>query len=133
MNGEALYRICQSPEIPSAVTVFRWLAQREDFRNNYARAREVQTELMEEEILRIAYSATPEDYNPARLQVDALKWLMSKRLPKKYGDATMLKHADADGNALRVEVTRVTPRRAQVIDVTPTPAALPPADPPADE
>lgn len=47
-----------------------------------------------------------------KLQVDTRKWALARMFPKKYGDATMLKHADADGNSLKVEVTRIsdTPR-----------------------
>jgi hypothetical protein len=111
--------------------VFKWLRDFPDFLNSYARARETQAELMAEQILAIADSADAESYNPARLQVDARKWLMSKLAPKKYGDATILKHADANGNQLEVQVTRVSPRPPKVIDVTPTAGArrrLPAAD-----
>jgi hypothetical protein len=35
---------------------------------------------------------------------------MSKVLPKVYGDAMQLKHADHEGNAMHVKVTRVKGR-----------------------
>src|SRR5579859_5590393 len=82
--GESLRTICDSENIPSFVTVFKWLADRPAFLQQYARAREIQAEHMAEEILRIADSATGEDYNAARLQVDSRKWLLSKLQPKKY-------------------------------------------------
>ncbi len=116
-SGEALYRICDSPELPSTPTVFKWLSERPEFLSNYARAREAQAELMAEEILRIADSADAESYNAARLQVDARKWLMSKTMPKKYGDATMLKHADANGEPFKIEVTRVMPKATRILEI----------------
>jgi hypothetical protein len=88
--------------------------------------------LMADELLEIADEASPEEYNVARLRVDTRKWLLSKMLPRVYGDATMLKHADADGNVLKIELSRVEPRPQKVIDVTPAPAALPPAPEPED-
>ncbi len=136
-SGESLAEVCDSEGFPNRSTVFRWLSERADFKDAYARARLIQAEMMVDEIAKIADTATPESYNVARLQVDTRKWIASKRIPKSYGDATMLKHADADGNQLKVEVTRVSPRkpRPTVIDVTPTPALPAPddgSDDPAD-
>ncbi len=42
-----------------------------------------------------------------RLQVDTRKWALARMFPKKFGDATLLKHADAEGNSMKIEVTRV--------------------------
>jgi len=107
-GGETLRKICEdSATVPDYSTIFRWLAANENFRDQYARAKEVQGERMADEILSIADSATSEDYNAARLQVDSRKWLLSKIIPKKYGDSTLLKHADPDGNKLEITVTRV--------------------------
>lgn len=107
-GGETLRTICEDSELaPDYSTVFRWLAVNESFRDQYARAKEVQGERMADEILSIADSATSEDYNAARLQVDSRKWLLSKMIPKKYGDATLLKHADPDGNVLKVQVEEI--------------------------
>jgi len=105
--GESLIKICECDHSPSFVTVFKWLRDFPAFLNDYARARETQAERMAEQILTIADSATSEDYNAARLQVDSRKWLLSKIIPKKYGDATLLKHADPEGNKLDITVTRV--------------------------
>jgi len=56
------------------------------FANQYARAREAQTEALAEQIIPIADDATEEDAQVARLRVDVRKWIASKILPKKYGD-----------------------------------------------
>ena len=124
-GGESLTAICKDEKIPSFRTVFTWLADRPDFLQQYARARETQAERMAEEILSIAddsssdvatrynekgdpYEVTDHDHiNRCRLRVDSRKWLLSKMIPKKYGDATLLKHADPDGNILKVQVEEI--------------------------
>ncbi len=103
--------ICEADEFPTETAVRKWvLEDREGFSSQYARARQIQYERMADEVLTIADSATSEDYNPARLQVDTRKWILSKVLPKVYGDAMQLKHADHEGNAMHVKVTRVKGR-----------------------
>jgi len=98
-NGESLRRICTSPGMPSKTSVMRWLDVNLEFREQYARAREMQAEHWAEEILEIADDSrndfiekdgrpalNAENINRSRLRVDTRKWLMSKLLPKKFGD-----------------------------------------------
>lgn len=106
-NGQSLRAICREDDMPQKRTVLQWLDKNEDFRTQYARARVEQADHFAEEILEIAddgkndflerenadgskYSvADHEHINRSRLRVDARKWLMSKMLPKKYGDRVM--------------------------------------------
>jgi hypothetical protein len=94
--------------MPDLKTVMRWLVKIDDFRQQYALAREAQQEMHQEEIKEIADNCTddvqvimgPEDNGMsrinhsaiarARLQIDTRKWVMSKMSPKKYGDKTVL-------------------------------------------
>lgn len=88
-TGGALYRLCdQFDNWPSERTVYRWLEDSDQFRQNYARARERQADRRNDEIVHIADEAT--DAALARLQVDARKWQASKLAPKKYGDKTTI-------------------------------------------
>lgn len=124
--GKSLRAICESPDSPiSAPAVCKWV-RRDDlapgFGEQYARARTTAAELMADTIVELADTANAVNYNAVRLQVETRKWILSKVLPKVYGDAQLLKHADADGNVLRVELTRVN-SKPRVIDVTPTPVA----------
>jgi hypothetical protein len=101
--GKSLREICRADGMPDMRTVFRWLAAHDEFRQQYARAREAQADYLAEEILEIADDGTNdwierqqgdsvsrlvdhENINRSRLRVDARKWLMSKLQPKKYGD-----------------------------------------------
>ncbi len=135
-QGKSLRAICETDEIPVAASTVCFWIHREDiapgFAEQYSRARRSQAELWADELVSISDTAKPEEYNVARLRVDTRKWILSKVLPKVYGDAMQLRHADADGNALKVEVTRVSPRKPRVIDVTPTPALPAPGTGPDD-
>jgi hypothetical protein len=106
-EGRSLRSICEDENLPDKSTVLRWLAAYPDFRDQYARAREAQTDAMAEEILEIAdesgwdlsvddkghVAVNGEAINRSRLRVDTRKWLMSKMAPKKYGDKIVQEHA----------------------------------------
>lgn len=101
-DGESLRSICKSDDMPDKATVFRWLADatNESFRDQYARAREVQADTLFEECLDIADDSsrdtkTLEDgrevvdnevVQRSRLRVDTRKWMAGKLRPKVYGD-----------------------------------------------
>ena len=124
-DGESLRSICLGDKMPSKTTVFRWLRQFDSFRDQYARAREAQADAIADEILDIAddgsndFMGEDEKYNGdavqrSRLRVDARKWFAGKLAPKKYGDSTMVKHADADGEKLEMDDTARATRLAAI-------------------
>lgn len=79
-----LEQICEGEQFPSARTVFRWLASNDAFRQQYARAKEVQGHVQADRGLKDALTAT--DASLGRLKFDARKWAASKLAPKQYGD-----------------------------------------------
>lgn len=98
----------------STSTFFVWLNDEKypERAKQYARAHEIRAEIMADEILEIADDGkndlmtivkgdqeyeleNKEVTNRSRLRVDARKWLMSKKLPKVYGDSLKLS-GDAD-------------------------------------
>ena len=54
-DGKSLRAICDEGDMPDKATVFRWLSaeQHKDFRNQYARARDVQADVIFDEMLDI--------------------------------------------------------------------------------
>ena len=108
MEGESLRSICQDDHMPGQRTVFEWLDNdaHENFRSRYAHARTRATEVFEDEIIDVARSATPEDANARRLQVGALKWVMSKRAPKVYGDKVTQEHTGEGGGPIKFTAVR---------------------------
>ena len=83
-EGESLRTICSAEDYPDRTTVRRWIKANDEFRLQYAHARECQAETYAEKIVDDAMSAT--DAAIGRLRMDALKWAASKLAPKKYGD-----------------------------------------------
>ena len=111
-DGKSLRAICKQKGMPNKSTFSRWLdgstdlgitdLERQALCDQYARACEDGIEILADEILEIAddtskdtitteggnETANHEWIARSRLMVDARKWLLSKRLPKKYGDKT---------------------------------------------
>ena len=97
-NGETLTGICKAEGMPDESTVRQWAANLDhDFYPQYARARELGYHKMADDLLEIANGieqvASKADAATAnaqvqrdRLKVDTRKWLLSKALPKIYGD-----------------------------------------------
>lgn len=108
-EGESLRAICLSEGMPHVVTVLRWLADQRyaAFRIQYEEARAAGLEHKADEILEIADAAVAAGDSAAvakqRLQIDARKWVLSKLVPKKYGDSAVLNIGNKDGEALKVE------------------------------
>lgn len=103
-SGSSLTRICKGDDMPGLETVYRWLRERDDFRDRYASAREDQADTLADEIVEIAdetafdtkegpngkLTADSEWIARSRLRVDARKWVAAKLKPKKYGDKTLV-------------------------------------------
>lgn len=102
--GESMRSICSDEEMPDQTTVYRWLRSQEEFRLQYARAREEQADSVFEEMLEIAddgrrdYSVDEDgreivDHDHiqrSKLRVETRKWMLGKMAPKKYGDRLQL-------------------------------------------
>lgn len=111
-NGESLRAICKGEEFPTKSTVLRWIidGEHKDFSDQYAKAREVQAEVLADEIIEISdttklgiinelgpdglvIKTREEDMlGHRRLQVDTRKWYLSKVLPKKFGEKSEIEH-----------------------------------------
>jgi len=108
-----LEQICQAEDMPSASTVYRWLREREEFRQDYAHARELQGHVQADRGLRDAITA--EDAGLGRLKWDARRWHASKLAPKEYGDSVALRHQGADGGPIELDVSATAARIAALV------------------
>ncbi len=103
-QGKSLNSICKKDSMPNDSTVYRWLlathnTDLDQFRDNYALAREIQYQRMGDELMDIADDGlndyvisnsddgdiarvNPEAIGRSRLRVETRKWFMSKVLPK---------------------------------------------------
>lgn len=99
-STDGLRKICadlahaQPPIQLSCSMVYRWLsatdAQGEPvhprFRDQYARAREAQCQVLADEVVELADGATEATVRRVALQIDVRKWQLAKLTPRKYGD-----------------------------------------------
>ena len=93
-EGASLREICRDKGMPES-TVRQWVRDdRDGFAAQYQAARALQVEAWSDQILELA---NRDDLDPQdkRVRVDALKWLMSKLAPRRYGDR-LLVAGDAD-------------------------------------
>ena len=96
-SGRSVIGMCREEDwTPNADTWYRWLYKIEGLSDRYARAKAHQSEREADIILDIADNATNQDYQVARLRVDARKWIASKLLPNKYGDKQNIDHTSSD-------------------------------------
>jgi hypothetical protein len=113
LDGNTLKQIEALPNMPCARSILRWLDKHEEFSRLYARAHELRADVMAHEILEIGDEsgndwierdgvlvADHEQVQRSKLRCDNRKWLMSKMLPKKYGDRLTTEHTGADGAPL---------------------------------
>ena len=116
-EGRSLRDICSAKDMPGTTTVYQWLADKQEFQDQYTRARARGMDAMAEEILDIADN-TDDDWEEdpdtgelklnkeyvqqRRLRIDTRKWLMGKLQPKKYGDRVTTEHTG------RLSVTDMT-------------------------
>lgn len=99
-EGESLRQICEDEGMPHRVTVLRWLDSNGGFAAKYARARELQGDVMDEKILAVADECTNENAQAARVKIDAYKWRAAKLAPKKYGDKVQQEISGPDGGPI---------------------------------
>lgn len=109
----SLGKACEPADMPCMASVFKWLREKPEFSEMYAKAVAERAEAHAEELLDIAddgrndYLETQEDgggvaykyngeaINRSRLRVDTRKWLLAKLQPRKYGDKIHTEHSGA--------------------------------------
>lgn len=88
-EGRSLRSYCRL-EHRSMETVYRWLRERREFRERYARAHDDRADTLADELVDIAdevASGSMEEVQAAKLRIDTRKWIASKLRPTKWGDA----------------------------------------------
>lgn len=127
--GRFLELIAEAKSVPTAAeavgvagrTVFKWLADNEEFRQAYARAKEAAADFIVEQMLEIADDARndfvesdkghivldTEAVMRSRLRIDTRKWLAGKLKPKKYGDHVDVNHGVRPDNPLGELLKRI--------------------------
>ncbi len=126
--GMSLRETCRQKGFPGDATVRDWdKADRDGFSARYARAIEQQLLVWGDQIIEISDDGRndyiertnddgsktktaildKEHVQRSKLRIDARKWVLSKLMPKQYGDKTTLQHEGQDGGAIQVNLNAV--------------------------
>lgn len=131
-DGESLNTICRSQGMPSERTVRTWARTPEHpFSPKYARAREIGYFKLADELLEIAddgsndwmrrtgkdgedlgWAVNGEHIARSRLRVDTRKWLLSKCLPKIFGDRITAEHTGVNAVSVPLITSSMTAKQA---------------------
>ena len=108
MEGGSVALAAERAGIKKSV-VFDWIRIREDFAERYRAAVEIRTFLMEDKFIDLCQKAHEVALDPVcgrdrvqaiRVEIDTLKWMLAKMLPKKYGDRAAIEMTGAEGKPL---------------------------------
>lgn len=123
INPKGLEAICAENEsFPSPAAIYIRLNKSKDFVEKYARAREMQLQVLADELVpladqdRICKKRTIkadgseeivilDQVERTRLQIETRKWLLGKLAPKKYGDKVQNEHSGPDGGPIQAEIS----------------------------
>ena len=75
-------------------TVLDWAAAHERFGTQYARACELRLAVLEDKVLTLCGHTR---LQAVKLEIDTLKWLLCKLVPKRFGDRTQMEITGKDG------------------------------------
>jgi hypothetical protein len=124
IDGESLLHICRTAGMPTEGTVRLWVRlDRDGCAAQYTQARELGYERLADQLLEIADDGTNDWIDRdgervwdrdhvmrSRLRVDTRKWMLSKMLPKVYGDRTQLVGDGGGAVLVRVIIDDATAR-----------------------
>lgn len=113
-TGRSLRSVCREEGMPSLASIFLWISKYPEFSEQYAKAKQTGLEALAEDLLEISddgqndwmenndpenpgYRLNGEHVQRSKLRVDTRKWLLSKLVPKKYGDRQQVEHSGAIG------------------------------------
>jgi hypothetical protein len=112
-SGVPLTRACQAEGV-KINTVFDWLQRTPELRGMYARACETRLQVLEERVLELCHigheaaldEMTGRDRLTAiKLEIDTLKWMLSKLMRCKYGEKSTVEITGKDGAKLETKQT----------------------------
>jgi len=117
---ESLRAICRDPKMPSVVTVSDWLNTKPEFAKRYAHARDLRKDALVDRIIHLSEKAKSQAYGDPgtgeagakvaayKLEIDTIKWILSKEYARDYGDRIAQEISGPDGGPLQ-SVLSITP------------------------
>jgi hypothetical protein len=117
-QGYSLKRVCEREGMPSMPSIHQWTTRHKDFGDRYIKACILKAQVWADEIMDISddsrndweqiedkngevlYRFNHDHVKRQQMRIDTRKWYLAHILPKQFGDAQLIKLADAEGNKL---------------------------------
>lgn len=101
-GGESLRSFCRSPGEPHVATVCRWIIKHDEFREQYAHAREAAGYAHGDGVIEVVEAVRNGDVDAqtARAMMDGLKWAAERMAPKSHSSRQEIDHT-TKGNAIQ--------------------------------
>lgn len=126
-DGQSARSICRQLGMPNWSTLWRWSRDIEEFRSQYAEARQLCLEAWAQDIVIISedqsrdlqpdgkggFKSDNTAVNRDRLRVDTRKWILSKLLPKQYGEKTVTEITGKDGGPIQTQAVDAPPQETR--------------------
>lgn len=114
-GGKSLRAFCRQPGTPDAATVCRWIVRHEEFRKQYAQAREAAGYAHADGIIEIVEDVRSGelDHLSAKAMMDGLKWSAERMAPKAHSSRQEVDHSSTDGtmSPSRIELVPVSTKK----------------------
>ncbi|MCW1887696.1 hypothetical protein OKA04_23365 [Luteolibacter flavescens] len=117
-EGKSMREICSDGAMPHRDTVREWRKSHEGFSGQYARACEDGSDLMVEDMLRLAddksQDLVPSEFGPkpniaavqrSKVQIDVRMWILSKREPDRFGPKVQTEISGKGGKPMELVIT----------------------------
>lgn len=104
-SGEMLMGILRRKGMPGRSSVYRWMKEKPDFRDSYARAREIGAHSLVEEGLAILDASTPERVHLDNSRANYRRWLAGK-MNARYGSKPDVEFTGTHGGPAPASVQR---------------------------
>ena len=96
-NGERLSDICDDPEMPSVMQVYKWFENHPDFEKEFRMAEQVRGHLLGDEVERIARGTDRENVSADKLKTEVLS-KAAARLNPRFQDKVQTQVVDEYGS-----------------------------------
>lgn len=95
-DGQSLRKVCSADDMPDRTTIMRWMDERAEFAAKCARAREVGTDGIHDDMEDIEDRTLSGEIDPrvANVVLSSKQWRASKLAPKKWGTKVDLTSSD---------------------------------------
>jgi hypothetical protein len=112
---ESLRAICRDESMPGLSTVCAWLHRHPEFKDQYAQARELRRSALTDRLMFLSRDALNHAHGSPgtgeagarvqaiKLEIDALKWILSKEYPREYGELIKQEVSGPNGGPIPTE------------------------------